>query len=395
MSAVGSKSEYTDGLAAYKGGDYKTAFEMWTKAAGQGNADAEFALGAMYDNGQGVAQDYQQALSWYRKAADQGNTEAQFNLGSMYAKGRGVPRDYTQSLFWFRKAADQRQPKAQFALGTLYENAEGVAQDYDQAVMWYKKAAVKGNSLAQTNLGSMYINGRGVAQDNLEALKWFMLAPACETDEERRDTERKSLGLVTKEITSAQAAEAQKRAVDDPMFDPTPAYIILRVTEWRKETSTLFEEMFKKRVVRSMDTERDLKPETYDATAKSEVEKSLVEKLAFYGLHVKYQETMGRLSRFLNEKVLVENANLPKVPWWQKLKKLFEIEEAFYKQAREAFAENNLADHEIYSGLAKEALEQIRSSIEKTNNPTEPTTEKHNFSNSPKAAWWQRLKKLF
>src|SRR5438445_9767441 len=99
MNAFASEGEYIDGLTAYKGGDYRTAFEMWTKAAGQGNADAQFGLGAMYDNGQGVAQDYQQALSWYRKAADQGNAEAQVNLGLMYGKGRGAPRDYAQSLF--------------------------------------------------------------------------------------------------------------------------------------------------------------------------------------------------------------------------------------------------------------------------------------------------------
>jgi clan AA aspartic protease (TIGR02281 family) len=43
---------------------------------------------------QGVPQDYAAALSWYRKAADQGHAEAQYNLGVMYANGQGVAKDY-------------------------------------------------------------------------------------------------------------------------------------------------------------------------------------------------------------------------------------------------------------------------------------------------------------
>ena len=43
----------------------------------------------MYDNGTGVPQDYAQAVEWYRKAAGQGNAAAQYNLGLMYANGYG------------------------------------------------------------------------------------------------------------------------------------------------------------------------------------------------------------------------------------------------------------------------------------------------------------------
>jgi TPR repeat protein len=33
-------------------------------------------------------------VSWYRKAAEQGLSEAQYNLGVMYANGEGVAQDY-------------------------------------------------------------------------------------------------------------------------------------------------------------------------------------------------------------------------------------------------------------------------------------------------------------
>ena len=49
-------------------------------------------------------QDYALAVQWYRKAADQGNADAQFNLGVMYANGQGVLQDYVTAHKWFNLA---------------------------------------------------------------------------------------------------------------------------------------------------------------------------------------------------------------------------------------------------------------------------------------------------
>jgi TPR repeat protein len=49
-----------------------------------------------------VAQDYAEAARWFRKAAEQGDaTEAQFRLGHMYYQGQGVPQDHAQAHMWF------------------------------------------------------------------------------------------------------------------------------------------------------------------------------------------------------------------------------------------------------------------------------------------------------
>src|SRR5580692_11794527 len=73
---------FEDGVNAAERGDYVTAIQLWRPLADQGNAFAQFNLGNMYRNGQGVRQDYAAAVSWYRKAADQGYIPAQFNLGT-------------------------------------------------------------------------------------------------------------------------------------------------------------------------------------------------------------------------------------------------------------------------------------------------------------------------
>ena len=120
---------FDEGAAAYKRGDYATALREWRPLAKQGNANAQFFLGVMYDKGLGVPQDYAEALQWYRKAAEQGNAGAQHNLGFMYAKGEGVAQDYGEAMKWYRKAAEQGDANAQINLGFMYDMGRAVTQD--------------------------------------------------------------------------------------------------------------------------------------------------------------------------------------------------------------------------------------------------------------------------
>jgi TPR repeat protein len=97
---------FEDATVAYGKGDYATALRLIRPLAeGQGNVLAEFNLGLMYENGQGVPQDYAAAMSWYRKAAEQGSARAQVNLGVMYGTGEGVPQDYVIAHMWLNLAA--------------------------------------------------------------------------------------------------------------------------------------------------------------------------------------------------------------------------------------------------------------------------------------------------
>ena len=87
------------------------------QAAERGDATAQFNLGVMYANGEGVPQDDAEAVQWYRLAAEQGHAEAQGTLGAMYATGRGVPQDDVEAVQWFRLAAEQGHASSQGALG--------------------------------------------------------------------------------------------------------------------------------------------------------------------------------------------------------------------------------------------------------------------------------------
>jgi len=100
------------GYQSYLKGDYKAAFEEWLPLAELGDAEAQYNLGVMYDQGASVDRDLDKAASWYRKAAEQGFLDAQTNLGMMYYRGEGVSSDSTEAARWLRLAADKGDTEA-------------------------------------------------------------------------------------------------------------------------------------------------------------------------------------------------------------------------------------------------------------------------------------------
>jgi TPR repeat protein len=98
-------SSYQKGFGAYDRGDYDTALKEWRPLAEQGLSQAQYNLGLMYAEGEGVAQDYQEAVRWYRLAAEQDHASGQFSLGAMYIAGHGVPKDYVLAHMWVNLAA--------------------------------------------------------------------------------------------------------------------------------------------------------------------------------------------------------------------------------------------------------------------------------------------------
>ena len=129
-------SDFDKGLTAYNNGDYATALKEWKPLAEEGDVDAQYHLGVLYDNGDGVPQDYKEAVRWYKLAAEQGVAEAQFNLGNMYYDGQGVSVDYKEAVRWFTLAAEQGDVDAQYNLDFIHRKGLGVPQD-DKEAVWF------------------------------------------------------------------------------------------------------------------------------------------------------------------------------------------------------------------------------------------------------------------
>ena len=165
--------DFEKGLEAYDRGDYATALREWRPLAEQGFANAQYDLGLMYKEGQGVPRDDGEAVAWYRRAAEQGYAEAQNNLGDLYASGRGVSLDYARAVGWFRKAAEQGDAEAQNNLGVMYGHGLGVRRDYAQAHMWwsiavnggYRAAALRRDQVAARMTAADVSKSRRLARE--------------------------------------------------------------------------------------------------------------------------------------------------------------------------------------------------------------------------------------
>jgi TPR repeat protein len=132
--------------------------------------------------------------------AEQGNAEAQFNLGLLYDRGRGLPKDKQEAVRWYRRSAMQGDPFAQNALGDNYWEGTGVPKDDSEAIWWWQLAADKGFAPAQHNLGKILAGGaQRVPADKPRAYMWLMLSAAQGDEEAGRPTRQAIRALRSRE----------------------------------------------------------------------------------------------------------------------------------------------------------------------------------------------------
>ena len=184
-----------DAKAAYDRGDYQTARELWLTLANRDDdaTSAQYNLGKLYANGQGVQQSDDTARDWWQKttgdneearllldtlptvpdpqytyatfhekwqpAAAAGDADAQYKLAALYLAGIGVPRDRNEALNWLEKAAAQNHAAAQYQLGRLYDSLNSSFRNPVKAREWWEKASALGNADAQNALALKYAIG--------------------------------------------------------------------------------------------------------------------------------------------------------------------------------------------------------------------------------------------
>ena len=146
------------------------------KRAGQGDAEAAYRLGRLYQQGVGKNRNLAEALSWYRKAAELGHPLGQFKTGLLLESGEAGELGLAEAAKWYEAAVEQGVVPAAFNLARFYENGSGVPEDPGKAAALYEIAARAGIATAARNLGNLYLLGRGVAQDKIEALAWLLVA---------------------------------------------------------------------------------------------------------------------------------------------------------------------------------------------------------------------------
>lgn len=189
---VSALEAFRSGTQALKVGETDKAVTSLQYAAENGYALAQWKLGRMYADGDGVPHDDLRAFEYFRRIVNShgedstNQPQAPFVANAFVALGHyyrdGIPNspvkpDPNRARDMFAYAASFfGDPDAQFHLGQLYLNGEGVRKDPKLAVRWLALAANKGQSEAQATLGQILFRGENVPRQRPLGLMWLTLA---------------------------------------------------------------------------------------------------------------------------------------------------------------------------------------------------------------------------
>jgi len=170
----------------------ESAVIVLLRAARSGDATAMFLMGRLRDvqrEPHAARTDLVEARAWYERAASTGCTQAQFALGNMYEFGEGTPNDDVLARHWYERAAIAGDAEAQMSYARMLQTGRGGGKSDADAATWYRKATHQGHDLAATNLALMHYRKEiadasdgvaftlfGLAGDKLDGIAHLMLA---------------------------------------------------------------------------------------------------------------------------------------------------------------------------------------------------------------------------
>jgi TPR repeat protein len=182
-----------DGLRNHPLDEKTKALTALQYAADQGQPAAQWKLGRMYADGDGVPQDQMRAFNYFSAIANThpdenpGTAQARFVANAFVSLGHyyltGIPNSkikantararelYTYAATYFGDA------DAQYELGRLYLDSS--PSDAHEAARWFQLAANKGQCRAEAALGEILFQGQHVPRQAARGLMWLTLSKDC------------------------------------------------------------------------------------------------------------------------------------------------------------------------------------------------------------------------
>ncbi|MEC9345341.1 MAG: tetratricopeptide repeat protein [Pseudomonadota bacterium] len=204
-----------DAFDAAQSGNYTRAMALWLPLAEDGDANAQYNVGVLFDEGLGTGVDHAAARDWWQKAADQGlpvamhnlallelelaategadgdidkartlleaamahgHARSAYTLGKMKLAGVGQDQDVSAGIELIRHAARAGFGRAQYNMGKAYRDGLGVEADPAAAADWFRRAALQGDAAAQDHYARRLADGDGIDADPVQGLAFALLA---------------------------------------------------------------------------------------------------------------------------------------------------------------------------------------------------------------------------
>jgi hypothetical protein len=161
----------------------KECFELFRRAAAEGDANGRNSYGICLQDGFGCKRDYSEAFNQFTLAAKANHPEAINNLGRFHREGRVVPQDYAAALKCFEKSASLGCVWGQLNYASALLLGEGAEPNPRRAVDLLESIARKGNPDAMEILVKCYGEGLGGIRVNAHAAAvWKVRARAARGD---------------------------------------------------------------------------------------------------------------------------------------------------------------------------------------------------------------------
>lgn len=181
------------GLESYHAGDAATSIPALRYAAEGGEPLAQWKLGRMYADGDGVARDDAKAYDYFSRivehfADDEPDPQEQSLAASAFvavglylldgSPSAKIKKDPDRAFELFRYAATYfGAADAQYHLARMYLDGVGVKKNMRQSVAWLELAARKGHPQAQALLGRLIFSGEaGGEPQRARGLMYLTLA---------------------------------------------------------------------------------------------------------------------------------------------------------------------------------------------------------------------------
>ncbi|HUO54011.1 MAG TPA: tetratricopeptide repeat protein [Rhodoblastus sp.] len=191
-------------LESYRAGNPASSVEALKYAAAGGERLAQWKLGKMYADGDGVPRDDFKAYQYFLQIVDKYDEDtASWREKSVVASAyvavgvfelKGIPgsrlkADPEQAMRMFLYAATNfGDSNAQYNLARLYmDGSAGLTKDNRQAARWLHLAAEKGHVEAQALLGHILFCGDGLPVQRARGLMWLTLAREGANANKRQD----------------------------------------------------------------------------------------------------------------------------------------------------------------------------------------------------------------
>ncbi len=202
--------------------DDATTFNGMLALANKGDAEAQYHVGMMYNNGIGTQKDPKKAFGWFEKSTGSNDPLGAYKLGCYYAGQFAgvVTTDHTAALKYKLLAAKAGYSLAQHDVALIYAG-QG---NYDKAVISLKQAGEQGYEGALYLLARVYSVGSGVPRDDVMAFVYLKRAVQVSNMESDANSQTMLKDMMAN-LSESELAKAQSLIA---AWKPQPTALTIR-----------------------------------------------------------------------------------------------------------------------------------------------------------------------